>query len=160
MSVCVLLWMCFCLYVLLFFLMPNIETLHLVSMLCIPFPGITLASSPLSFATFCVIMGKRNTIQSLMYIFVWISRKSLAVVSLFFWLVPVFYFPVLCIKCFIHCISLFRSLSHIYFGRYKITRATVLSVKLTTCIEYSHNFHNNLQMFLDHMYAYTPLSDA
>lgn len=56
--------------------------------------------------------------------------------------------------------SFFCSLSLIYFGRYEITRATVLSVKLTTCIEYSHNFHNNLQMFLDHMYAYTPLSDA
>lgn len=66
-------YLCLSLCINFFFLMPNIETLHLVSVLCIPFPGITLASSPLSFATFCVIIEKRNTIQSLVYIFVWIS---------------------------------------------------------------------------------------
>lgn len=54
----------------------------------------------------------------------------------------------------------FFLLSFSHFFRLVWNRATVLSVKLTTCIEYSHNFHNNLQIFLDHMYAYTPLSDA
>lgn len=54
----------------------------------------------------------------------------------------------------------FFLLSFSHFFRSVQNRATVLSVKLTTCIEYSHNFHNNFQMFLDHMYAYIPLSDA